>query len=1337
MVCNSRPRCCKYIVSSKLLDIAYDNNTYVLTYLVNLNNEDTVPVTITNTLVFLDSSTSVSVTNLGITGSIGPITQEDSDYIFTFPSINATPNYSFTYILSFSTDKQLKVIQDLLVVVGQCCKAKLCHRIEDSLTEQFNNVSIQGDLTVDGEINSNYMRNLQEQAQYTEDMTHINSVRVRHERTHTDILEEGRKYDFIVCGSGSGGGAAALTLAAEIPWFDKHVLVIEQGNTRYPHMYHEYPNINSANAYYGLHNIDETVFNDKNDFMAIAAFSEIEMRYDGTVSPFRKRTTSPRIFGGGSSINGGVLNSVPEERLIAFMPGINPSLFRQAGTWVHQRMGIPNNAYKLPVMKDIATAFKQLYGSDISDAYEKVGTAYTANAVIKQKEYNIESYDLAKENRIGYSFPVAGGFRSNAEITSITTALYRKRHGIAYLLESFKGANLHILIQTRVDRIVWDGLTGGIANVQNVDSMTGTVKAIGVEVTDLTMKQNGQSRNKTYTIGLNEGGEIFLAGNAFESPLMALRSGYGPLSELQKLETLGATGFKPYIVNENVGKNLASPPALRALAGAQQPAHIRLPINFNRYATNMINNPSGPGYILKPNYINESVTTNPKYKELPNSGRLPLGLTFYDNTGYTGTIEITDGCNREIITSPRYVSYMLGHINLSNVYLEYGTEASTFHDTVSTQVTFPGNYQQVKNLMEFQGRARYENRYTNSRQLSNQVIVETPSTFAIINPASTEINSLVPSGYVSLVDNEFITDAEDLYNTKFALGWFTIKNNMISMKDSAKHSYYALMFADNAYNYHLPSKLPFVIPSDTTDPLERAYLVATWGGSGPSGGPSSNTFYIFQGVRRNKLAVPVIDPKTGLSFVTTSFALQTSPYFVEEVIADKPAWLNAIDPVTKNFLTVNDVNLDPNYEKYLIGASGSTGNVEIYFEPGNNTLSNFTYNPTSIYASSKVFGCTGAKIVWRVLNTAGTAVNNSPTGTAIIQTQYGWKRDINYTILGTTGALNPTGVTTPQPLVNNSLLDDYVVYSSLDALHWSGSLAQAVDPYTFKLKNVDNVRAVCSSVINYTNTTNSQGTCMQLGRYISLLAIGDYPPDETVPVLSPTGTTVLFGLTGTAATMTANFTAVASSNNPADTPHTFSVITGLTGGNVIRAVGNASKTFNSFLRTNIDTYQNFILKCDFKVTRVTVSGFKWAVNSGVQIRSERLQNGVVTGLQSEIFDGEANTFNANSQIYYEGDGIPGFRGFVSRFVNGNKAIEVFLKENWNTMVIKCVGRFYKIWLNGVLCCQHEEPQYNYDNNLTKLTGFFALQNHAKNTATRLNHENSYIDYRNIQVEVLP
>lgn len=122
---------------------------------------------------------------------------------------------------------------------------------------------------------------------------------------------------------------------------------------------------------------------------------------------------------------------------------------------------------------------------------------------------------------------------------------------------------------------------------------------------------------------------------------------------------------------------------------------------------------------------------------------------------------------------------------------------------------------------------------------------------------------------------------------------------------------------------------------------------------------------------------------------------------------------------------------------------------------------------------------------------------------------------------------------------------------------------------------------------------------------------------------------------------------------------------------------------NEFLVTG-EKYRDFIFKAKVKYKNG---------NSGIQFRSKRADNGVVSGPQADVADGYWG-------LLYEEKG----RGPLERYPE-EKANALIKKGDWNEFVITAVGDHVTIDINGTRVIDRTDPKFDKE-------GIIALQVHV-------------------------
>jgi hypothetical protein len=122
---------------------------------------------------------------------------------------------------------------------------------------------------------------------------------------------------------------------------------------------------------------------------------------------------------------------------------------------------------------------------------------------------------------------------------------------------------------------------------------------------------------------------------------------------------------------------------------------------------------------------------------------------------------------------------------------------------------------------------------------------------------------------------------------------------------------------------------------------------------------------------------------------------------------------------------------------------------------------------------------------------------------------------------------------------------------------------------------------------------------------------------------------------------------------------------------------------NEFLATD-KSFGDFVLKVKVKYRNG---------NSGIQFRSKRTEDGVVSGPQADIADGYWG-------LLYEERG----RGILERYPE-DKANALVKKNDWNEFVITAKGQHVTIDFNGTRIIDREDPKFDKE-------GIIALQIHV-------------------------
>ncbi len=136
-------------------------------------------------------------------------------------------------------------------------------------------------------------------------------------------------------------------------------------------------------------------------------------------------------------------------------------------------------------------------------------------------------------------------------------------------------------------------------------------------------------------------------------------------------------------------------------------------------------------------------------------------------------------------------------------------------------------------------------------------------------------------------------------------------------------------------------------------------------------------------------------------------------------------------------------------------------------------------------------------------------------------------------------------------------------------------------------------------------------------------------------------------------------------------------------GEIVGRTGTEKLKKNEFLVTD-KAYGDFVLKAKVKIRNG---------NSGIQFRSERAPDGVVSGPQADVADDQWGL------LYEERR-----RGMIQRYPL-DKARKLLKPDGWQEFVITAKGDHVTIDLNGTRIIERDDPKF-------QKTGIIALQIHV-------------------------
>jgi Domain of Unknown Function (DUF1080) len=155
-------------------------------------------------------------------------------------------------------------------------------------------------------------------------------------------------------------------------------------------------------------------------------------------------------------------------------------------------------------------------------------------------------------------------------------------------------------------------------------------------------------------------------------------------------------------------------------------------------------------------------------------------------------------------------------------------------------------------------------------------------------------------------------------------------------------------------------------------------------------------------------------------------------------------------------------------------------------------------------------------------------------------------------------------------------------------------------------------------------------------------------------------------------------------------------------GEIVGRTGEKPLKKNEFLATN-KSYGDFVLKAKVKIRNG---------NSGIQFRSERDSEGVVSGPQADVADDQWGLLYEEKR-----------RGPLERYPL-EKARQLLSADGWNEFVITAKGSHVTIDLNGTRIIDRDDPKFDKE-------GIIALQIHVWPTPME-------VRYKDIEIkEVTP
>jgi choline dehydrogenase-like flavoprotein len=403
--------------------------------------------------------------------------------------------------------------------------------------EIVSELKLKGQARITGNVRLNNYENLEsllrheiEKNQRMEEMTLNTKLRDVDNMTYNDIINNNKEYDYVVIGSGPGGSAAVVTLAAlggntttqpgkEYLTQHKQCLLIEAGSRMYPRVIHQGPSQAIQNATYDIYRKMDNSY---------GGFDERTVEVLYTEDQVPKDVVFIRSYGGGANWSvGNAFWNVPKDYVYDVMPGVNWEEFDKAGVEVQSLIGKNPSKWTAPY---IDSPFK----IDMIKIFRsKTGRHYPDSDLNSQAYYLSQSstFYTDKEKRIGRFIPYNSYACGQTSLYKTPSNQMRRTNTNAALQTiTYEYDNLSILTDTQVEEIIWD-------------KTTSPIRATHIKCSRLKDKPDGS----TFLIKLKSDAKVCVSGGAVNSPALLQASGVCDRADLVE-------GVNLAFENRGVGK---------------------------------------------------------------------------------------------------------------------------------------------------------------------------------------------------------------------------------------------------------------------------------------------------------------------------------------------------------------------------------------------------------------------------------------------------------------------------------------------------------------------------------------------------------------------------------------------------------------------------------------------------------------------------------------------------------------------------------------------------------------------------------------------------------------
>ncbi len=406
--------------------------------------------------------------------------------------------------------------------------------------------SMMGEIDKDLNYYNQNIKSVIEQSQRNEEIVTQERMVNWQDRTYRNVTR-GKKYHYIVVGSGSAGASAAQALASFTRGKGKFVLCVERGPSRplsYVGGYAFYgnniqPGAERSNAVFGQYYIKEDA-NLTSELVQRLLTCQAGMPSNGQGGTIGVDMISgcndPVVFGGGSTYNGSNTHFAAgwynERNAVRGGCVVDNNALNQCADYLIDVVGNREDDFFTVCQNDALTRVFSTLTSD--SCYPWIG-----DATGEMKEEMLPSKVI---KNLSMCSAETGGIRFGQQSLRMRSTGYPRRNASASLVEQFDNNffNLDVLTNTKCHKILFEkydenghsymrggsGIAGHYVRDEN-----GNAVAYGINV---TYNDHVDETNDTpLDILLKDTGEIFVAGNVYNSPVLLERSGIGQRSVIE------------------------------------------------------------------------------------------------------------------------------------------------------------------------------------------------------------------------------------------------------------------------------------------------------------------------------------------------------------------------------------------------------------------------------------------------------------------------------------------------------------------------------------------------------------------------------------------------------------------------------------------------------------------------------------------------------------------------------------------------------------------------------------------------------------------------------------